>query len=104
MLLQSRINAGERHRDVFVGIDVFGRGCFGGGGFNTCEVSCCEVDVHRFVVRFKALALSYTNELSAAIFAPGWIFETLDQQTFLDNDRRCVQWRRFDRKDIEENI
>lgn len=38
MLLQSRLNAGERYRDVFVGIDVFGRGCFGGGGFNTCEV------------------------------------------------------------------
>ncbi|CAF3433647.1 unnamed protein product [Rotaria sp. Silwood1] len=34
-LLQSKINAGERCRDVFVGIDVFGRGCFGGGGFNT---------------------------------------------------------------------
>ncbi len=38
MLLQTKINAGERYRDVFVGIDVFGRGCFGGGGFNTCEV------------------------------------------------------------------
>jgi len=38
MLLQSKINAGERYRDVFVGIDVFGRGCFGDGGFNTCEV------------------------------------------------------------------
>ncbi len=38
MLIQAKINAGERHRDVFVGIDVFGRGCFGGGGFNTCEV------------------------------------------------------------------
>ncbi len=39
MLLQSKINAGQRYRDVFVGIDVFGRGCFGGGGFNTCEVN-----------------------------------------------------------------
>ncbi len=38
MLIQSKINAGKRYRDVFVGIDVFGRGCFGGGGFNTCEV------------------------------------------------------------------
>jgi len=38
MLLQSKINAGGRYRDVFVGIDVFGRGCFGDGGFNTCEV------------------------------------------------------------------
>ncbi len=39
MLVESKINAGERYRDVFVGIDVFGRGCFGGGGFNTCEVN-----------------------------------------------------------------
>ena len=38
MLLESKINAGGRYRDVFVGIDVFGRGCFGDGGFNTCEV------------------------------------------------------------------
>lgn len=37
-LIESKINAGERYQDVFVGIDVFGRGCFGGGGFNTCEV------------------------------------------------------------------
>ena len=24
-----------RQADVYVGVDVFGRGCFGGGGFNT---------------------------------------------------------------------
>ncbi|CAF0799991.1 unnamed protein product [Rotaria sordida] len=71
-LLQSKINAGNRCRDVFVGIDVFGRGCFGGGGFNTCE----------------ALSVSYTNDLSAAIFAPGWLFETLDINEFLENDRK----------------
>ena len=28
-----------RDMDVYVGIDVFGRGCLGGGGFNTVEVS-----------------------------------------------------------------
>ena len=38
MLWQSKIAAGGRHRDVFVGVDVFGRGCFGGGGFETCQV------------------------------------------------------------------
>ena len=27
-----------RDMDVYVGIDVFGRGCLGGGGFNTVEV------------------------------------------------------------------
>ncbi|CAF4814642.1 unnamed protein product, partial [Rotaria magnacalcarata] len=56
MLLESKITAGQRCRDVFVGIDVFGRGCFGGGGFNTCE----------------AMTISYKSDLSTAIFAPGW--------------------------------
>ncbi len=27
----------DRRRDVFVGVDVFGRGCVGGGGFNSDE-------------------------------------------------------------------
>ena len=29
----------ERRYDVYVGVDVFGRGCFGGGGWNTNKVS-----------------------------------------------------------------
>ncbi len=31
-------NAGERKNDVYVGVDVFGRNCFGGGGWNTNKV------------------------------------------------------------------
>ena len=31
-------NAGDRKNDVFVGVDVFGRNCFGGGGWNTNKV------------------------------------------------------------------
>ena len=31
------VEAGRPY-DVYVGIDVFGRGCLGDGGFNTCEV------------------------------------------------------------------
>ncbi|CAF2058951.1 unnamed protein product [Rotaria magnacalcarata] len=72
MLLESKITAGKRCRDVFVGIDVFGRGCFGGGGFNTRE----------------AMTISYKSDLSTAIFAPGWVFETLDANEFLENDRK----------------
>lgn len=26
-------NSGERINDIYIGIDVFGRGCLGGGGF-----------------------------------------------------------------------
>ena len=31
-------NAGARKYDVYVGVDVFGRNCFGGGGWNTYKV------------------------------------------------------------------
>ena len=31
-------NAGDRKNDVYVGVDVFGRNCFGGGGWNTNKV------------------------------------------------------------------
>ena len=30
---------GRRHHDIYVGVDVFGRGCPGGGGWNTRHVS-----------------------------------------------------------------
>ncbi|XP_069697493.1 cytosolic endo-beta-N-acetylglucosaminidase isoform X4 [Periplaneta americana] len=32
--------AGSRHLDVYVGVDVFGRNCYGGGHFNTYQVTC----------------------------------------------------------------
>ena len=37
-LHQSQSLAGNRTGDVYVGIDVFGRGCFGGGGYNSYMV------------------------------------------------------------------
>lgn len=52
--------AGSRILDVFVGVDIFGRNCFGGGGFNTSaalSVVRCEMG------------------LSTAMFAPGWVYE-----------------------------
>lgn len=32
--------------------------------------------------------MSSKNDLSTAIFAPGWLFETLDLENFLENDRK----------------
>jgi hypothetical protein len=32
--------------------------------------------------------MSYTTDLSTALFAPGWLFETLDANQFLENDRK----------------
>ena len=53
-----------RIRDIYVGIDVFGRGCYGGGGF-ACNEALDQICLER---RGK--------QLSIAIFAPGWTHET----------------------------
>ncbi|PVD38235.1 hypothetical protein C0Q70_00846 [Pomacea canaliculata] len=75
-LTASKEKAVEKNRpyDVFVGIDVFGRGCPGGGGFNTRE----------------ALQAARSMDLSAAVFAPGWVLETLGEENFDEND--CRFW------------
>ncbi|MED6156811.1 hypothetical protein PIB30_017802 [Stylosanthes scabra] len=58
--------AGDRKYDVYMGIDVFGRGTFGGGGWNT---------------NF-ALDVIKKADVSAAIFAPGWVYETKQKPNF----------------------
>lgn len=67
-LINSITTAEDRVLDVYVGVDVFGRNCFGGGGFNT------------------AAALSEIRQkgLSAAIFAPGWVYECHPIELFSD--------------------
>jgi hypothetical protein len=45
----------DRRSDIFVGVDVFGRGCIGGGGFE------CKVPIR--IIREKARA---TKKLSAS--------------------------------------
>ncbi|CAH1391145.1 unnamed protein product [Nezara viridula] len=61
--------SGSRKTDVYVGVDVFGRGCFGGGGFTTCE----------------AMEVIRKHGLSAAIFAPGWAYEKCGEDEIADN-------------------
>ncbi|CAI8051585.1 Cytosolic endo-beta-N-acetylglucosaminidase [Geodia barretti] len=61
--------AGHRRGDVYVGIDVFGRKCYGDGGYNTN----------------KALAVIKQASLSAAVFAPGWVYETQPKTQFFHN-------------------
>lgn len=50
---------------MYVGIDIFGRNCFGGGGFNTAA----------------AVMVARELRLSVALFAIGWVYEChpLDQ-------------------------
>ncbi|XP_048600671.1 cytosolic endo-beta-N-acetylglucosaminidase 2-like isoform X1 [Brassica napus] len=68
--------AGDRKYDVYMGIDVFGRGSFGGGQWT--------VDT--------ALDLLKRNNVSAAIFAPGWVYETAQPPNFhtAQNNVQCV--------------
>lgn len=47
--MQSRGAAGrDRISDVYVGVDVFGRSCFGGGGYNCDKVQCLYFDLFFF--------------------------------------------------------
>lgn len=55
-----------RKFDVYAGLDCFGRGCFGGGGWNS----------------HKAFQVIRDQSLSAAIFAPGWVLETHGEAHF----------------------
>ncbi|KAK6156089.1 hypothetical protein DH2020_010337 [Rehmannia glutinosa] len=66
--------AGDRKFDVYMGIDVFGRGTYGGGQWTT--------DV--------ALDVIKKNEVSAAIFAPGWVYETKQPPDFQTAQNRVM--------------
>ncbi|KAK2581092.1 hypothetical protein KPH14_007916 [Odynerus spinipes] len=59
-------NSGRDAKDVYVGLDVWGRGCPGGGGFNSAH----------------ALERIRKQNLSVAIFAPGWTHEYFGPKTF----------------------
>jgi len=56
-----RHDALSRNFDIYFGVDVFGRGTYGGGGFGSYKA-------------FEAVA----DRTSMAIFAPGWTFEQCD--------------------------
>lgn len=58
--------AGDRKFDVYMGIDVFGRNTYGGGQWNTNV----------------ALDVLKKDGVSAAIFAPGWVYETKQPPDF----------------------
>lgn len=69
--LKTLQDKGQVHRlkDIFVGVDVFGRGCLGDGGFN-CRQALAEI---------RKMDMT----MSVAIFAPGWTHETM---TDVDNN------------------
>ncbi|KAG0336287.1 hypothetical protein BG000_006733 [Podila horticola] len=63
--------AGSRNRDVYTGIDVWGRNTFGGGGYAT----------------FRALKVIQRDRTSAALFAPAWTYEHLGKDNFMAQDQ-----------------
>ena len=71
-LQDTRQLAGGRATDVYVGIDVFGRGVPGDGGWN------CDF----------AMNMIRNQKLSAAIFAPGWVYENLPKENFFKNQTK----------------
>ncbi|XP_048847868.1 cytosolic endo-beta-N-acetylglucosaminidase [Brienomyrus brachyistius] len=64
--------AKERLADIYVGVDVFARGEVVGGKFETN----------------KAMELIRKHGLSAAIFAPGWVYECHEKEEFRANQDR----------------
>ncbi|GFY68600.1 cytosolic endo-beta-N-acetylglucosaminidase [Trichonephila inaurata madagascariensis] len=69
-MLETVTHAAGRKKDVFVGVDVFGRGdCLFKGGFDTAK--------------WVKEVLNYG--LSVGIFAPGWVLECLEPKEIKEN-------------------
>ncbi|XP_033356543.1 mucin-5AC [Bombus vosnesenskii] len=68
--LENSVTLAKNHNrdihDIYVGLDIWGRGCPGGGGFNSTY----------------ALQKIRHEGLSVAIFGPGWTHEFFGSQTF----------------------
>ncbi|KAK9829564.1 hypothetical protein WJX72_006515 [[Myrmecia] bisecta] len=79
VLSEAAARAGARCCDIYMGIDVFGRGTYGGGGMN------CGM----------ALEAVRAAGLSAALFAPGWVYECGDRASWQTRSHRfwaALRW------------
>lgn len=70
--LDSAFLANERNYDVYTGIDFWGRGQYGGGGFNA----------------HKAIREIVKAKTSVGLFASAWCWEFLGQESFEINESR----------------
>ncbi|KAE9465143.1 hypothetical protein C3L33_02929, partial [Rhododendron williamsianum] len=80
--------AGDRKFDVYVGIDIFGRGTYGGGQWNvSVTLNYARCLCHIIIVTFApqtnvALDVIKKGNVSAALFAPGWVYQTKQPPDF----------------------
>lgn len=85
-----------RRADIYVGVDVFARGKVVGGMFETNKVRRSGQGYHLYqheapvVIRsptpswfacLQALEIIRKHNFSAAIFAPGWVYEAHDDKS-----------------------
>lgn len=84
-----------RQADIYVGVDVFARGKVVGGMFETNKV----IEMQRrylfqqpegstFSTSTQALEVIRKYNFSAALFAPGWVYEALDKAELRTNQDR----------------
>jgi hypothetical protein len=76
-----------RAKDVYFGIDVFGRGTYAGGGFETW----------RAMHAIREATPAGSPEFSTALFAPGWTVEAESLQHSLTSPDAHARWRADDR-------
>ncbi|BGP47218.1 hypothetical protein JCM10450v2_003070 [Rhodotorula kratochvilovae] len=76
-----------RRQDVYFGIDIFGRGSLGGGGFESWRA------VHTIG---QARADSSSSGFSTALFAPGWTVEAESLAHSLDSPSSFAHWQADD--------
>lgn len=82
----------DRQADIYVGVDVFARGKVVGGMFETKKVLDMQ-QLYLFKQRgglrvcFSTQALEVIRKynFSAALFAPGWVYEAFDRAEFRKN-------------------
>jgi mannosyl-glycoprotein endo-beta-N-acetylglucosaminidase len=77
----------KRLNNIYIGVDVFGRGCLGDGGFNT------NVALEK---------ISEYNDLSCALFAPGWLHECNPIDEFIQNTGKF--WNSLEKYVHKRNI
>lgn len=81
-----KVAPGRAH-DIYFGIDVFGRGTYAGGGFETW----------RAMYAIQEATPAGTPQFSTALFAPGWTVEAESLQHSLTSPDAHARWRADDR-------